>query len=526
MPSLLTRRHVIAGIAGAAGLAGTAGVVAVAANRNTPKLVDPHAEAIRRVELARQRPGAATVRATLTPRPVTLDLGGVTVGTWGYTEDAPGPLIRAKAGDRLRIDVVNELPADTSVHWHGIALRNDMDGVPGVTQDPIGAGGRFTYDFTAPDPGTYFYHPHSGVQLDRALHGVLIVDDPNDAGRYDQEWIVVLDDWVDGTGRTPDDVLAALGDGTDGMHGGHGDGTNGMHGDDTDGMPGGHGTTGMDHGAGMPMGGSMESMISPLLGGAGDVDYPHYLINGRVPAAPVTLTARPRQRVRIRLVNAASDTAFRVALGGHRLTVTHSDGFAVVPDVTDALVVGMGERVDVEVVVADGVFPLVAVAEGKTGQALAVARTGGGSPPSAEVRPAELDRRVILTNQLRAADTVRLTQREPDRTHDLVLGGGMMPYRWTINDKTFTDAEPLLVGEGERVRLRMINQTMMFHPMHVHGHTFALGDGGPRKDTVIVTPHQTVTVDLDADNPGQWMTHCHNIYHAETGMMINLAYRL
>lgn len=501
MSPLLTRRHLIAG---AAGLAGTAGVVAVAADRNTPKLVNPRAEAVRRTELARRRPGAATVRATLTPRPVTLDLGGVTVDTWGYAEAAPGPLIRAKAGDLLRVDVVNDLPADTSVHWHGIALRNDMDGVPGVTQDPIGAGGRFTYEFTLPNSGTYFYHPHSGVQLDRALYGVLIVDDPNDAGRYDQEWIVVLDDWVDGTGRTPEDVLAALGGNAGGMHGGHG----------------------MNHGAGMPIGGGeMESMMSPLLGGAGDVDYPHYLINGRVPAAPVTLTARPRQRVRLRLVNAASDTAFRVALGGHRLTVTHTDGFPVVPDVTDALVVGMGERVDVEVVVADGVFPLVAVAEGKTGQALAVVRTGDGRPPSAQVRPAELDRRVILANRLRAADSVWLPQRAPDRTHELVLGGGMMPYRWTINGKTFTNAEPLLAREGERVRLRMVNQTMMFHPMHVHGHTFALRDGGPRKDTVIVTPHQSVTVDLDADNPGQWMTHCHNIYHAETGMMINLAYQ-
>lgn len=508
MALLLTRRHLLAGTAGAVGLAGTAGIVAVAAERAAPKLVDPHAEAIRRAELARRRSGAATVRATLNPRPVTLDLGGVTVDTWGYAEAATGPLIRAKAGDRLRVDVVNDLPTDTSVHWHGVAMRNDMDGVPGVTQDPIGAGGHFTYEFILPDPGTYFYHPHSGVQLDRALHGVLIVDDPNDAGRYDQEWIVVLDDWVDGTGRTPDDVLAALGADMSGMHGGHG-------------MPG------MNHGAGMPMGGGeMETMMSPLLGGAGDIDYPHYLINGRVPAAPVTLTARPRQRVRIRLVNAASDTAFRVALGGHRLTVTHSDGFPVVPDVTDALVVGMGERVDVEVVVADGAFPLVAVAEGKTGQALAVVRTGGGRPPSAQVRAAELDRRVILTNQLRAADSVQLPQRSPDRTHDLVLGGSMMPYRWTINGKTFGDAESLLVREGERVRLRMVNQTMMFHPMHVHGHTFALRDGGPRKDTVIVTPRQTVTVDLDADNPGQWMTHCHNIYHAETGMMINLAYQL
>jgi len=97
-----------------------------------------------------------------------------------------------------------QLPAATSVHWHGIALRNDMDGVPGITQRPIKAGSGFEYAFTAPDPGTYFYHPHSGVQLDRGLYGVLIVDDPAEPGAYDQEWVVVLDDWLDGTGRTPD----------------------------------------------------------------------------------------------------------------------------------------------------------------------------------------------------------------------------------------------------------------------------------------------------------------------------------
>ena len=122
----------------------------------------------------------------------------------------PGPLLRARAGDLLRVTVDNRLPADTSVHWHGVALRNDMDGVPGITQTPIGAGSQFHYEFTAPDPGTYFYHPHSGVQLDRGLYGVLVVDDPAERGDYDAEWVVVLDDWVDGTGRTPDQVLARL----------------------------------------------------------------------------------------------------------------------------------------------------------------------------------------------------------------------------------------------------------------------------------------------------------------------------
>jgi FtsP/CotA-like multicopper oxidase with cupredoxin domain len=148
-----------------------------------------------------------------------------------------------------------------------------------------------------------------------------------------------------------------------------------------------------------------------------------------------------------------------------------------------------------------------------------------GQPPVATVRPAELDRQVLNTVTLRAADPVRLADRMPDRIHRLVLGGGMMPYRWTINGTTFDDTEPLLVRHGERVRLQFVNRTTMFHPMHVHGHTFAVAGGGARKDTVIVTPNQTVTVDLDGTNPGQWMTHCHNIYHAETGMMINLGYQ-
>ena len=122
-----------------------------------------------------------------------------------------------------------------------------------------------------------------------------------------------------------------------------------------------------------------------------------------------------------------------------------------------------------------------------------------------------------------------MAARRVDRTHDLVLGGSMGGYEWTINGRTFDHQRPLDVRQGERVRLRLKNATMMFHPMHVHGHTFAVvndaGRPGVRKDTVIVAPMRTVVVDLDADNPGQWMTHCHNAYHGEAGMMTTLSYR-
>jgi len=355
----LPRRNILLG---AFGLAGLAAVNACGGTTAVP----PTAESVRHAEALRRRPGQRVVTARLTPRPVTVDLGGPVVTTWAYGDSVPPPLLRARAGDLMRVQVDNRLPATTSVHWHGIALRHDMDGVPGVTQAPINAGSSFTYEFTVPDPGTYFYHPHSGVQLDRGLHGALLVDDPADPGGYDVERTVVLDDWVDGTGRTPEQVLKGLTEGSG--KGGKGGG------------------------------------LTPLLGVAGDVAYPHYLANGRVPAAPVTLSAKPGQRLRLRLINAGSDTAFRVALGGHRLTLTHSDGFPVVPLSTDALLIGMGERYDVLVTVGDGVFPLVALAEGKQENAFALVRSAAGTPPAASARPAELTGKLTLGTDLRGRE--------------------------------------------------------------------------------------------------------------------------
>uniref|UniRef100_UPI00056A4E2D multicopper oxidase family protein n=1 Tax=Rhodococcus sp. R1101 TaxID=1170698 RepID=UPI00056A4E2D len=452
---------------------------------------------VRRLEQQRRSPGQQVISARLAPRPVEVDLGGHIVSTWAYDDQVPGPLIRARAGDLLRVEVDNQLPVETSVHWHGLALSNDMDGVPGLTQDPIAAEGRFVYEFTVPHAGTYFYHSHSGLQLDRGLYGALIVDDPADPGAYEHEWIVVLDDWLDGTGRTPEDVARELGIGADTSNG------------DTT-------TGGMDHGA-MDMGGmdmGEETMLSPLLGGAGDVSYPHFLVGGRVPDDPMVLTAAPGQRARIRFVNAGADTAFRVALGGHRMTVTHTDGFPVVPQDTDALLIGMGERFDVLVTLGDGVFPLFAQAEGKTGYGQAVVRTAAGELPP-QPRPDELDRRVLLGTDLAPREYVRLAERDHDLYHSVDMGGTMSPYRWTLNGRAHPAGAPLNVNQGQRVRMRMRNMSDMFHPMHLHGHTFALTDTGLRKDTVTIGPMRTVEIEFDTDNPGQWALHCHNAYHQE-----------
>ncbi|MGE9808899.1 multicopper oxidase family protein [Janibacter sp. G1551] len=502
-------------LAGGAGVVGLSALGLSACGSATSRLVTPTSSAVEAAERARRHTGR-TVTTRLTAAPGPIDLGGPVVDTWSFGT-VPGPTIRARAGDRLVVDLTNDLPAPTTVHWHGIALRNDMDGVPGMTQAPIAPAGSFRYDFTVPDPGTYFFHPHVGVQLDRGLYGVLVVEDPAEPGDHDQEWVVVLDDWVDGTGRTPDDVMSELLSGS-GSASGHMDGMGGYG-------AGGHGTGG--------------DMTSPLLGGAGDIAYPHYLVNGRVPVSPVTLTGRPGQRVRMRVVNAAADTAFRLAVGGHQLSLTHADGFPVVPVTGDAILLGMGERVDLVLTLGDGAFPLVAAAEGKHGHGLAVVRTAAGAAPSSTARPTELDGRVLTVADLAPATSAALPVRRVDRTHDLDLGGSMggmggmggssSGYVWTINGRTFEHQQPLDVRQGERVRLRLRNATMMFHPMHVHGHTFAVVDAagrpGARKDTVIVAPMRSVVVDLDATNPGQWMTHCHNAYHGEAGMMTTLSYR-
>ncbi|MEW2011107.1 multicopper oxidase family protein [Microbacterium sp. NPDC078814] len=462
-----------------------------------PRFLTPTSAPIRAAERARGGTGRVTT-VTLRAAPTQIDLAGTTADTWSFGP-VPASTIRMSAGDTLHATVTNRLPTDTSVHWHGLALRNDMDGVPGVTQSPVGPGEDFVYEFIAEHPGTYWFHPHVGAQLDRGLYGALIVEDPHEPLAYDDEWVIILDDWLDGVSGTPDEVLEELSEGMAGMMSGSG----------------GH---------------MMMGARSDLLGGdAGDVAYPLFLINGRPPADPETFTSSPGRRVRLRIINAGGDTAFRVALGGHRLTVTHTDGFPVAPVDSDAILLGMGERYDAVVTLGDGVFPLVASAEGKDATAFALVRTGSGDAPAPTASVPELGRAVLTAGSLTADPRVALAARSVDRELRATLSGSMMAYDWAINGHRFDPDNPLTgalgVQHGERVRLRIENTSQMWHPFHLHGHTYQHSGSGPRKDTSIVLPGESVTVEFDADNPGLWAAHCHNIYHAETGMMTVLGYQ-
>ncbi|MDY6871136.1 MAG: multicopper oxidase family protein [Actinomycetota bacterium] len=462
---------------------------------------------------ARRPHSGRTVSATLTADRTGVDLGGTVAQTVSYNGTVPGPLVRASVGDELAVTLRNRLDHTASVHWHGIALRNDMDGASPATRD-IDAGADFTYRFSVPYPGTYWAHPHTGLDADTGLYFPVIVDDPTETGSYDAEWVVMLDDWTDGVGSSP----AQIYDGLRNSLGGHDDMRDMGDMPDMPGMPA-MGTVPGVGGAGR----------SALLGGdAGDVSYPYYLINGRIPQAPSSFRVKPGQRVRIRLINSGSDTAFRVALAGHKLTVTHTDGFPVVPTDVDAVLIGMGERYDVVVTAGDGVFPLVAAAEGKNASARALLVSGAGSPPAADYAPPELQGRVGTVGAFSAAPGAALPAARADVELSADLGGSMMPYDWTINGLVFANRHPLEVFEGQRVTLSLKNTSMMWHPMHLHGHTFEVLTAdrrpGARKDTVIVLPMQQLRVSFVADNPGVWMLHCHNTYHQEAGMMTSLNY--
>ncbi|MEW9548172.1 multicopper oxidase family protein [Nonomuraea sp. NPDC050783] len=432
-------------------------------------------------------PAAARPRATvLRARPTTVGLGRRRVRTWTYNGELPGPMISASTGDVIRAPLINNLPEATTVHWHGIQIAHRMDGAPGYSQEATRPGGTFDYVFRVPIPGTYFYHSHVGTQADRGLYGPLVVQDPREPLSYDEEYVVVLDDWLDGILGTPDDVLRRLNASTD-------------H-DDT--------------------------LRSDVLGGVtAEVRHPLYLVNGRPPETPETFTGRPGRRVRFRVINAAADTAFRVALGGHRMTVTHADGCGVQPVTVDTFLVGMGERYDFLVRLKDGVFPLVAMAEGKRARAFALVRTARGRAPRQDIRVPQLDGRRLAYRDLKARTRPDLPR--PERTVTVTLGMRPSGNEWTMNGKLAGDPYRLRVERGETLRVVLDNQSPMWHPMHLHGHTFQVrvpGGGGPHKDTVNVKPRERVEFDVQAANPGEWMFHCHNLYHQEQGMMGTFGY--
>lgn len=416
----------------------------------------------------------------------------------GYDGKLPGPVVRAREGDLLRIQVVNDLGTPTTVHWHGMHQPGTwrMDGVDGVSQAAFPSGSDFVYEFKAEPAGTHWYHSHTGVQYGDGLFGPLIVEERTPIAAYDREEILLINDWFLESGEVLLERLVK-----------------------------GPGMT-----PGMKMGGKMD--MKP--GGKkdiGDVPFQSVLFNGkgRAPGdttSPLTtLEVKQGETVRLRLINGSSTYALRVKIDGHPLRVIAADGMPVRPIEVDDLTLNVGERFDA-LMKADqdgGAFWIRAATLGGSG-GVAVLRYAGAKPEP-EPSPARWGPRTLTLDQIHAPGPVELP-RDGVRDIPCRLGGSMMPFRWSVNDKYFPDAEPIVLRKDEWVRFVFDNPTGMDHPFHLHGHSFrVLGKPGslnladpPLKDTVNVPAGEGLVIQWRANNPGKWFFHCHIEWHLATGM--------
>jgi FtsP/CotA-like multicopper oxidase with cupredoxin domain len=425
---------------------------------------------------------------------------------WTYNGQVPGPEIRVREGETVRVVLKNYLPEGTTIHWHGVPVPNVMDGVPGVTQEAVMPGEFYAYEFEARPAGSYIYHSHSHYQLDQGLYGALIIEPSNPRESYDQEYTLLLEDWVmkDGGGVASTRRRPSMG-----MMGGMGGGM--MYGR-------------MGRGQGFGLG------DAPLL----EPFYDGYAVNGKVYPAVDPMVVNKGDRVKIRLLNPSSATIYELRLAGHVFTVTHMDGNAIVPMETDVIRIGMGERYDV-MVNADhpGSWLLAAretgFGEGKLRVPFLYRGVSGKNAVPPEFRPGL---RLATYWDAQGLEPVEDSPTEvPDRSYAQRLSGGMHSPYWTINGQVYPRGEHLMVRRGERIGMTYWNQSMMPHPMHLHGHFFKVVNPLlPRsswivKDTINVDPMRRVEIEFLADNPGRWFHHCHNLYHMEAGMANVVVYQ-
>ena len=504
----------------------------------------------------------------------------------------PGPLLRLKEGQRARIVVRNELNEDTSIHWHGVLVPFAMDGVPGVSFPGIKARSTFVYEFPVIQSGTYWYHSHSGLQEQIGHYGPIIFDPPDpDPVRYDREHVIVLSDW---SFLQPHMIFERL--------------------KQESGFFNRQKLTLMDRLSGKnrlsPEDRAMFAKMRMDPTDIADVTAAAYtyLINGHSPRENWTGLFRAGERVRLRIINSATQTTFNFRIPDLPMTVVAADGINVRPIETDEFQIGNAETYDVIVTPGDRAYSIVTESVDRSGMGVATLAPRAGMraavPPLRErpvltmadmgmghggmagmtgtsgmnhstmghsaasttavqpmakghgamnmrdkskvnfpvgvgvdmIAPMPTDRtgdpgiglenvghRVLTYKQLVALKPYH-KQRPPTRRIDIHLTGNMERFMWSMDGKKLSEApEPYRLARNERVRMRLINDTMMTHPMHIHGHFWQLVNGQganqPLKHTVRVLPGSYVDLDMTADAPGDWAFHCHLLYHMHAGMM-------
>jgi len=488
------------------------------------------------------------VNVTGTPRMATTVNGSI-----------PAPTLHWREGDTVTLHVTNRLDEETSIHWHGIILPYQMDGVPGVSFKGIAPGETFSYRFKVGQSGTYWYHSHSGMQEQTGLYGAIIIDpidaDPIQANR---DYVVQLSDWTD---EDPMTVFAKLKIQSDYYNFNQHTAVDFFRDAADEGLLS---AIRKRH---------MWNMMRMSMTDLSDISaYTYsYLMNGATPGGNWTGLFRPGEKVRLRFINSAAQTLFDIRIPGLKMQVVQADGQNIEPVCVDELRIGLAETYDVIVTPEAEVYTVFAQSMDRTGYAcgtLAIhpGMTAAVPAPdkpvplimmdmmgdmSGDVRAhhasseygANVDMRVDMprTNLddpgiglrnngrrvLTYADLRSIGEspdpREPGREIELHLTGNMERYSWSFDGLEFGASTPVHFRLGERLRVILVNDTMMTHPIHLHGMWCDLespgGDFQVRKHTIIVQPAQRVSFRVTADAPGRWAWHCHLFYHMHAGMM-------
>ena len=447
-----------------------------------------------------------TLRATTR----TIDVAGKAATVFGLLDEQGHHGLVFDAGDRFAVRLENRSGEPTLVHWHGLTPPWRQDGTPGTSAPLLPGGADADYDFVLSRPGTNWMHAHT-LQEQRLMAAPLIIRDPAERHLDEQEVVVLLHDF---SFRSPEELLADLQKGSTAGHGMMGQGAM---------MPGAMMGGGMMHGGGsrsMPMGmGEMD---------VNDIEYDAYLANDRALDDPEVINVERGGKVRLRLINGSTATAYTLDLGSLDGELIAVDGMPVRPQAGRRFPFAMGQRLDVRLSLPGeaGAWPILALREGapqRTGFVLATADATVNRIPILGEEPGPLVGS-DLDASLAAAQP--LADRPVDRRVEVLLTGGMHSYRWAMEGMP----DPQRVATGERVEVVMRNMSMMAHPMHLHGHHFQVVgiDGrrfpGPVRDTVAVAPMREVVIAFDADNPGIWAFHCHHLYHMAAGMMGHIEY--
>jgi FtsP/CotA-like multicopper oxidase with cupredoxin domain len=458
-------------------------------------------------------PEPRTGKLRLTAGTRTLAVNGKPARVFGLIGPNGNPGITLSPGERFDVDLVNQAGTYTIIHWHGQLPPWKQDGFPWPQTPPIPAGDTRSYDY-APIAGTYWMHSHQGMQEQSLMTAPLIVRSAEDIRTDRQEVVLMLHDF---SFQTPDELLAGL--------------TKSSRNQSA--MP----KSGMDKAmnigsGGMNMGtmGAMN-MAPGMAMDLNDIDYDAFLANDRTLADPEVIRTEQDGRVLLRLINGASSTQFWIDLGALSGTVVAVDGHSVRPLRGTRVPLAMAQRLDVLIdLPGNGTYPIFAQVESKRARTGIILAASGAPVSRLAAEAGENAPPVDLSLERRLEAVTPLAPRAPDVTHRVILAGAMAPYAWSMNGEYWPNVTPLMIAPGQRVAIEMLNHSMMAHPMHLHGHAFQVVaiNGAPLagavRDTVLVPPMGSVTIAFDADNPGRWAFHCHNLYHQMTGMITEVRY--